>query len=322
MTTVTDYPPPCRTICRFWPRIAAFLIDGAVLTGIGLILGFFLFARLAALGQSGRWIGFLVSVTYAGTLNSVFGRGQTIGKRALGIRVVGKTGELISLPRSLMREAVLVTPFLANGVVIPAWMMDHPLGRAIGYSWAYIPGLLGMAIVYLYLFNRRSRQSAHDLLFGTYVTEATSAGPVAARPVWPGHWWIMAGIVAAIILAGWGMMQLIHVDAFAGMSKAIERIEASNRFDSATANIATSTVISNGTRHTESIYSVTVAMKVRPEDYERAARDIAQIVLAADPGAQSCSKLSVNIRYGYDIGIARASFTRGFSHTPAQWSHL
>jgi len=49
---------------------------------------------------------------------------------------------------------------------------------------------------YLLLFNRRTRQSLHDLLAGSYVVRRGHDGPVPVAPPWRGH---VAGIAVCLV---------------------------------------------------------------------------------------------------------------------------
>jgi len=315
---VTDLIPQGRKICRFWPRIWALAIDSVILGIAGSIAGAFLFDRLASLGESGRWIGFFVAVIYGGVLNSCLGRGQTVGKRLLRIQVVANNGGPISLPRSLLREAIFVGPFIANGFVLPAAMLEHPLGRVFAILYTFAEGFLGISIVYLYLFNRPSRQSAHDLIAGTYVVDVIPEGPVLTSPLRARHRWILASFAGLILLMSWGGRKLSDTSLFGGMLAVIEKIEADGRVSFA-AVYSGSEWTSRKSPATLTDYEVTVVMKSRPAHYEETATEIARVVLATDPRAFSRDVLSITIGYGYDIGIAHGRITREFTHTPAQW---
>jgi len=53
-----------------------------------LLIGATLFDQLSHLGGWGRLVGFCIAILYFGTLNSVVGKGQTLGKRILKIHVI------------------------------------------------------------------------------------------------------------------------------------------------------------------------------------------------------------------------------------------
>ncbi|GAB3347318.1 RDD family protein [Lysobacter tyrosinilyticus] len=105
METVVAEAAP-SPVSGFWRRLAAFAIDSVVLGVFGMIAGFAMFDTLAQLGPYGRLLGFAVALLYFGVLNSRIGGGQTLGKRALSIRAVTLDGQLMSVPRSLLRYGV------------------------------------------------------------------------------------------------------------------------------------------------------------------------------------------------------------------------
>ena len=89
--------------------------------------------------------------------------------------------EPIVFSKSVLRF-ILSTPFLLNG----AALLD-----AILFSFfAYILSLLvfgGLfSVFYLYLFNRRTRQSLHDLVAGTFVVH-TRADFERPENIWKPH---------------------------------------------------------------------------------------------------------------------------------------
>jgi len=97
----------------FWRRFAALVLDWIVLAFAYAIL-------VAALKTAGSALGVLVSAAYF-TLLDGGPRGQTLGKRALGIRVVGfDTGGPIGYARGFLRWI---------GLVVSGWLL------CIGYLW-------------------------------------------------------------------------------------------------------------------------------------------------------------------------------------------
>jgi uncharacterized RDD family membrane protein YckC len=121
------------------PRVAARAIDVAVLVvvevGLGRVMGFGF--DWLALGTA------LVLVYFAG-LDALFG--ATLGKAALGLRVLGPDGGTPTLRQALVREAFTVVgsvPFIGGPLSLGAWIW---IGRSIRRS--------------------ESRQGKHDRLAG------------------------------------------------------------------------------------------------------------------------------------------------------------
>jgi uncharacterized RDD family membrane protein YckC len=142
-------PPdsPRNFYAGFWVRFTAFLLDGAILSIVLLVLGFLIFIFYVLGGGSQSLTGllvftacFLVIVTWlyrAGLESS--GWQATFGKRIMGIAVVGRTGERLSFGRASAR-------FVAE------WLSLLIVGTGFLVSLA----------------NSR-RQALHDLIGGTLV---------------------------------------------------------------------------------------------------------------------------------------------------------
>ena len=154
--------PQSIIIAGFWKRLLAFIIDGLLLGIVGFLLGLMFFEQFARLGGWGRLVGFIITVSYFGVFNGSIGKGQTIGKRFTKLNVIDRDGQFLSPRKSFPRSAILVLPFFLNGALIPTSVIMSPLGILIGL----IVFGIGGAIVYLYIFNRRTRQSLHDLAVG------------------------------------------------------------------------------------------------------------------------------------------------------------
>jgi len=171
-----------KWISGFWRRIVALCLDTLILGVAGLVLGLVLESTFVQMGAWGRLVGFAIALIYFGIMNSSIAGGQTIGKMALKLRVVNANGRPISIGKSLFRYFILATPFFLNGAQFPNELMTsffmYPLSLII------FGGIF--SIVYLYVFNRTTRQSLHDLLAGTFVVNANVEKHVAGT-VWRVH---------------------------------------------------------------------------------------------------------------------------------------
>lgn len=154
----------------FWARLGAWIIDlvlvGAVCFGIGWLAMDF----VSTLGPRGRLIGLALGVAYFGVTASGLGGGRSLGMRLLRLKVVSVSGQPLGLATALGRAALLVTPVILNG-----WMLNVP-----STLWAFILGALlitaiaglGLAQLYLLIFNRPTRRLVHDLVFGSVMVRA------------------------------------------------------------------------------------------------------------------------------------------------------
>lgn len=124
----------------FWSRFGAAFVDGLIIGLINLIL-------VTAFKATGDLIGLVISISYFTVLEGG-PRGQTLGKQALGIRVIdADTGGPIGYGRGFVRY---IGRILSSVVIL------------LGYFW---------------MLWDRERQCWHDKLAGDFVV------PVSAYPV-------------------------------------------------------------------------------------------------------------------------------------------
>lgn len=298
-------------IAGFWRRTIAFIIDGLILGITGMVAGWLMFDTLAGMGAYARLAGFAVALSYFGIFNSRLVKGQTIGKMAMSLRVVAADGKPITVARSFARYAVLGVPFFLNNL---------PLGMPtmlswVGYALSVVVFGVGLSIIYLYIFNRRTRQSLHDLLVGSYVirVDRTETGRLLV-PIWHGHW-VVVGLVLAISLAGPAAAgRLIGSPFFADLMPAYNAVAAQPHVRSVSLTKNASWV--NGVTSHYLISTLTLdAAMVHDKAF---AENAAHIVAANFPAYGSEDAVVIKLKYGYDMGIASAWTTQTFAFKPAQ----
>jgi uncharacterized RDD family membrane protein YckC len=303
-----------REICGFWRRIFALLIDGLILAVPGYILGLIAFEQLVALGGWGKVVGFFISMLYFGIQNSLVCKGQTIGKRICKIMVVNKRGEFLSLPKSFIRIIVLDIGFFLNGAMIPDNLMNSPFMILISIL---VFGFM-FSIIYLYIFNRTTRQSLHDLLVGSYVVNDSIAGSLKVQNIWRLHY----AVVSIFIIASAGVpfytMSLATQEPFDQILALRQNILSVENVGNATVTVGeNTTTINNETKKTYYIAS-NIILNRKVENYDDLANEIAEIILSYDDYSQK-DIISINITYGFDIGISSMWMTQRYGHTPEEW---
>ena len=307
-------PAPARDVHVFWRRVAALLLDTLLLGILGAIAGWPLFDWFASLGSAGRLVGFGVAWVYFGILNSAIGGGQTVGKRIMGLEVVDHAGRHVTLRRSGVRYFILGVPFFLNGAInSPSW---------IGYLAGFVIFAGGGSIIYLFLFNRRTRQSLHDLICGTFVTRRAPEGGVQTLPVWRLHLAIVVALFVTVLGIACLAPSLAGAWKFPGLIATREKILATDAFSDAGVFVGKNWSFRDGVRGETKYLAVSVRLKHRPGDYEPIAHQVALIALANYPESQDQDVISVTVSYGYDIGIARTWITHTFQHTPEQWAQF
>lgn len=304
-----------RKIAGFWRRLAAFMVDSILMGLFGMLLGIFLFDFFASLGPWGRILGFSIALMYFGTFNSAIGNGQTLGKRLLKIKVVNKKGLTISFLRSMLRYSIFALPFFLNN-----WWIPIPSGLYIViYIFSILIFGIGASTVYLFIFNRRTRQSLHDLLLGTYVVKSISEGEVQSRPVWRFHYGLVGIFCLGALVVPVLSSQFVQNTFLKDLLELQQAVQSHEKVHNATAYIGKNWFISNGQRLETSYFRSQVNWKEKPADYEAAAKEIALIVFEKYPEALTKDRVVIMIMYGYDIGIASAWNNQSFVYPPSTW---
>lgn len=252
------------------------------------------------------------------TLSSSLGKGQTIGKRITKIEVVDKTGKHISPGLSFLRSTILDLPFFLNGLMIPSSIVLSPLG----YLMQFILFGFAGAIIYLYIFNRHTRQSLHDLACGTFVVKTLPKGEVAVAPVWKPHF-VITGVWFLVVVAFLFVSQVLSQKGVLHEILALQNVLiSSGSVHIATVSIGKTWQTSNGKRIETTHITSNAIWKKRPENNADAAKQIAALILKNYPDALNKDILAVTITYGYDIGIARAWRNETVQHSPREWQKI
>jgi uncharacterized RDD family membrane protein YckC len=174
----------------------ALVIDTAILAVAGAVLGAFLGPSFARLGA--KLVGLVVALAYFSLLNSRLTGGRTLGKRVLVLRVVRSDGMPPPLPSSLCRSLVLLLPFSIGGGPVPVF--EEGVGETLLVAGS------GGAFLYLYLFNRPTRQSLHDLICRTLVIDAKLHGPLPSMRLARRHLALVATWLSLLVIIVIGIL--------------------------------------------------------------------------------------------------------------------
>lgn len=303
-----------KWISGFWRRIGALFIDTLILGVAGLALGLVLESLFAQMGGWGRLIGFSIALIYFGVMNSSIAGGQTIGKKALKIRVVDSNNSPINLGKSILRYFVFAIPFSLNG----AQFSNEAMLSSLIYPLSLIifGGLF--SIFYLYIFNRITRQSLHDLAVASYVVN-TNVEKQATGKVWNAHLIIVALLFLAAAVVPTFTTQLAQSEPFKEMLSVQSALSNDQSVAYATISTGSSTFspANEGTKTTTYVSSQ-VFLKTNNVSDAELARRLAIIVVANYPEALQKDTVHINLTYGYDIGIASRWSRQGHNFSPLE----
>lgn len=299
-----------------WRRALALVIDALVLGLVGLCLGAALHERFEAMGAWGRLVGFFIALAYFAVMDSRIGRGQTIGKRLCDIKVVARNGDPLGFRRTLLRATIFNVPFFLNGAAIG----DGASMAVLQYIQAILVFGLGGAIVWLSLFNRRTRQSVHDLAVGAAVVRAaTGRGAPRIVPPWRGHVVVLLALFAVAVGAFVYMRGGYNSESLQPLMTLQQRLEQLPNVR--TASVFAGTAVFAGNAGTRSNTYLSLVVRLGPGDVDEnaLARTIADSALALYPQAAGTDQISVTLRRGYDIGIASSWTDKTLHGSPVEW---
>jgi len=300
LPAVEPEKPPTRYIAGFWRRSFAFLIDIVLVSIPCFLLGSVFYSFFSSSSGWAAAIGLAIALPYFAILGSSMGNGQTLGQRWTGIEIVDAQGNHLPLGKSLLRYSILLVSLGFANTFLPAYM-----------AWPVAVAL--SAIIYLYLFNTRTRQSLHDLATGSFVVKAPGVGAVGERRLWLGHWAILGalGIVGIV-----SVTLIMRTAPMAEITAARRALLDTGEFQEV--GVALQTRLPGDTTDLQ----LTVKYRSKPKDYAKAAKEIITIVEGADPLASQQDFISVNFKEGFNVGLANYSMTKRVSHTPQQWAEM
>lgn len=286
-------------ISGFWRRIGALIVDTLILALGGFVLGLFLKSVFIQMGAWAALVGFGISLGYFGVLNSAIGNGQTLGKKLLGIRVVDINNQTISFGRSLLRYAVYGIPFALQVETVP-WGDASAL---IMYPFAFLVIGGSFSIIYLYIFNRNTRQSLHDLVAGTFVVYADApAQPV--EPVWRPHYTVVAlFFMLGAISPGFVDMLMTNFEFQQMFSVQSELLDEPDVNSVTVTNRTTHYYEAGGEARSMETMALQIYIDTERVQDRQYAQQFAEKVLAMNPGYADKNAIQVTLLYGYDIGI-------------------
>lgn len=303
-----------KWISGFWRRIGALFIDSIILGIVGLVLGLFLETTFVEIGAWGRIVGFSIALIYFGIMNSSISGGQTIGKKVLKLRVVDCNNASISIGRSMLRYLILAIPFSLNG----AQFSNEAMLSSLMYPLSLIifGGLF--SILYLYIFNRVTRQSLHDLAVGTFVVNANVEKQEIGK-VWNIHIIIVAVLFIAAAIVPAFTTQLAQSEPFKEMLSVQSALlnEPNVTYATISTNTSTFSSVNEGTKTTTYVSSQVFLEKDNVSDIELARR-LASVVITNYPETLNKDSIQIILTYGYDIGIASKWSNHTHNFNPAE----
>jgi uncharacterized RDD family membrane protein YckC len=299
----------------FWRRVAAFAVDALALAALGQVVGILLADPFARAGEWGRLIGFGLALAWFVPFDSRLGGGRSPGKQLLGLRVARLDGTPCGVGRASARCAILLLPFFLNGAPLPASLLFGPGVYAV----SLLVFGIGLVSLYLFAFDRRTHRALHDRLTRTAVFRLAAA-PAGSRPtLGAGHRAAIAVLIAFTLAAPLALRHLVRAGPLVEIAQLYAAVTAlpGVRY----AGVADTLGPEEGPQGTDEAHVVSVDAVV-DRDVARPGtlpEKIAAVVFASFPGAAAADRIVIELRHGFDIGIASRFERRAYDRTPAQW---
>ncbi|NYE63125.1 putative RDD family membrane protein YckC [Duganella sp. 1224] len=305
-TTSVDEDLSPVTSARLWRRAVAFVLDFALLGIVGAIAGACLYEPLTVLGPWGRVLGFAIATAYFGVSQSHVGDGQSLGMKVLGLRVVTASGTPLSVGASLLRAGIFCLSYFLGSLPsafsgLNAWVASALSMLIFG---------VGACSTYLLIFNRKTRQTLHDLAVGAFVVN-DARGPLAlpTERVWRGHAAIVTAALVAFCVAGVWMALPGSLGDMLRVRQAVMSLPG----------VSNASVMLNYGPQNARTLSVTAVTDASAQNPEALARRVAKAALENYANVDQMKTVTVTLSSGFDIGIAQVWRSVNYVRTPREW---
>lgn len=300
---------------NFWRRPLALGTDFLILGAIGFPLGEFWGDQFALLGSMGKLVGYTIALLYFSLFNSRFFQGQTLGKRLFGLVVVDKNRNFLSVHTTLLRSLLLLTPLLLAPFFTPTPYRTMAVSTVIN-------GLLvgwGSVIMYLYIFNRQTRQSLHDLLCGSFVIRKKLDAPLPVPQLSQLHK-VIAVLILITAIASGGFVSRF---GFGGQWEKLARLQAhfyqNPDVSSSNIRVGYERRWRQGQSENTRYLDLDVYYKRKPEDFRSEVEKVWGEVHSFYTEPPPVDSIRITVAYGYDIGIARNFISYRQVKTISEW---
>ena len=301
---------PTRHYATFLRRLGAYLIDSVLLGVVGVIIAYPFSNWLASLTWQGRLIGALAAFPYFVIMNSALGGGATVGKRILKLKVVGRDGQAISLPRAIGRYLILALPSFFNGLYVPSGSFD----KLLGLIMVLIVFGIGLSIIYLFVFNSSNRRSLHDVVADSAVVRIDSSGPPSNWEIARAHWFAIVLIIIVSITVPLTVNKSDGTSTLSNLVAVHEAVQADPDvlYASVTRNSSSISKEGRTTRH-ETLH-VNARLRPNTQSPKAIADRLSDKIYGYPESLIGVETVLVSLWWGYDIGIASSSSSSAWSY--------
>jgi uncharacterized RDD family membrane protein YckC len=152
-------------------RVGAFLVDLMIMVGALIVLTVGSLILIAAFGLQGVevgaiiWLlGFFLLRNFYFVVMEMGPRAATWGKRAIGLRVVARSGDRLTADRVIARNMMREVEFY-----LPLSFLSYNAAEGTGSGWTALAGFAWTGIFLFFPLFNKDRLRVGDLLAGTWV---------------------------------------------------------------------------------------------------------------------------------------------------------
>lgn len=305
-----------RIYARPFKRLLSFLIDLTILAFVGLLLGLIFEDFFFKIGTFGKIIGFFLAGLYFSFLENDKSIGQSIGKKILKIKVVHVSGNSLSFIRSFLRYSIWGICYYINGMNFSGLKYES-LYSSIGTILLFGGGFI---IPFLFVFNRKTKQSLHDLCFSTYVIDIKYKQDLEKEKI--NKYLIPVGIIIPLIAftilftanTGNNQTNVSELDNYRTIVTNLPEIK------NAGVSTGQTTVKSvNGSSNTSYYMAINILLEENYPNKSEIATKVASLILREDELLKKKDFIIISVAYGYDIGIWSQNRSVKMQYPPDTW---
>ena len=304
-----------RVFASPFKRLLAFCIDLIILAIFGYLTSFLFEDLYIVIGEFGKLLGFSLAGLYF-TLLEINFNGQSIGKKVLRIKVVDIDNKELTNSRAILRYSIWGICYFANGISFSGSDYETLLasiGTIIFFG-------LGFILIFLFIFNRKTKQSLHDIVFNTYVINIKYENPIEKQRINRALLPVSIAIptVAFISLFFFNMNNInTKITNLESYRVAIIELPEINNAGVSTGKTTFKSV--NGNSRTTNYLQIKTFLEDNFENKTDIAIRIADLIITKYPEEQTKDLISVSVAFGYDIGIWSRSNSFSMKLTPEAW---
>ena len=167
----------------------------------------------------------------------------------------------------------------------------------------------------MFIFNKETRQSLHDLACGTYVVKEESEGEIVPQKFAKIHY-IFPGVLILCLLVFTFIIEpnLSKKGVMPELFSALEELNKRENICSAQIFVGKGGFAGQYSQYIRS----TITLREEPESRYSEAKSIARSLIESISEAKEKDAILIILSYGFDLGIASHWNTTSFSFTPAE----